>query len=131
MMASTCIPSYLSDKIEKLQRRALRILYPEITYKEALTRTSLPRLDERRNVLCAQTFENIANNPSSRLHSILPPTRAVSNGRRLRNASHFSLFKCRTERFKKSFFPSAVLLHNLIITYSIMSNSSNLFVITS
>ena len=105
---STCIPSYLSDKIEKLQKRALRILFPDLSYEEALARTSLPRLDDRRNSLCAQTVEKIACDPSSRLHSILPSTRADSNGRRLRNASHFSLFKCRTERFRSSFFPSAI-----------------------
>ena len=50
--------------------------------------------------------------PSSRLFSILPPTRANSHGRMLRNASHFSSFACKTERFKSSFFPSLTCAAN-------------------
>ena len=33
---STSIPVYLKDKIERIQKRALRILFPEVSYEEAI-----------------------------------------------------------------------------------------------
>ena len=57
-----------------------------------------------KHALNRKTFAKIAN-PSSRLYHLLPPTRDVSHGRTLRNSDHLSLFACKTDRFKKSFFP--------------------------
>ena len=99
------IPSYLSDKIERVQRRSLRILYPNMSYSAALATSSLPRLSDRRDTLCKKVLDKITV-PSSRLNRLLPPTRVESHGRELRHSSHFSLFKCRTDRFKNSFFPA-------------------------
>ena len=48
---STSIPSYLSDKIERVQRRALRILYPNMSYSAALATSSLPCLSDLRDIL--------------------------------------------------------------------------------
>ena len=104
---NTSIPSYLSDKIERVQRRALRILYPNMSYSAAL---AIPPLFPVYPIvailaLCKKVLDKIAV-PSSRLNRLLPPTRVESHGRELRHSSHFSLFKCRTERFKNSFFPA-------------------------
>jgi hypothetical protein len=65
----------------------------------------LPRLSDRRDTLCKKVLDKITV-PSSRLNRLLPPTRVESHGRELRHSSHFSLFKCRTDRFKNSFFPA-------------------------
>jgi hypothetical protein len=102
---NTSIPSYLSDKIERVQRRALRILYPNMSYSATLATSSLPRLSDRRDTLCKKVLDKITV-PSSRLNRLLPPTRVESHGRELRHSSYFSLFKCRTDRFKNSFFPA-------------------------
>ena len=100
---STSIPSYLSDKIEKVQRRALRILYPNMSYSAALATSYLPRLFDFRDILCKKVLNKRAI-PSSRLNHLLPPTRFWSHDRELRRSNNFSVFKCRTDRFKNSFF---------------------------
>jgi hypothetical protein len=67
--------------------------------------SSIPRLPNRRDTLCEKVLDKITV-PSSRLNRLLPPTRVESHGRELRHSSHFSLFKCRADRFKNSFFPA-------------------------
>jgi hypothetical protein len=45
------LPSYLANQIERVQKRALRIILPEYTYSEALTFLKCAQLDERREKL--------------------------------------------------------------------------------
>ena len=48
------IPCHLSDDLERIQKRAMRIIYPGQTYKEALLLAGCPRLDARREDLCVK-----------------------------------------------------------------------------
>ena len=41
-------PNYLSKEIEQIQKRALRIIYPYVDYREALEMGNLERLNDRR-----------------------------------------------------------------------------------
>ena len=102
---STRLPDYLSNKIEHVQKRALRILYPGLHYIDALQIAQIPPLDTRRRELCMKTFEKIAKT-NNRLNHLLPPTREVAHGRTLRNKDCLSLPKCRTNRYKNSFIPA-------------------------
>ena len=70
-MWHTNLPQYLSDKIEHVQRRAFRIIYPEYSYNEALRSAKCFPLKERRQILCLSIFRKIQE-PSSRLHCLLP-----------------------------------------------------------
>jgi len=63
-----------SVQLEAVQRAALRIAYPDLSYQQALTRTGLDTLQVRRETLCRSYFLNIIN-PSHRLHCLLPPLR--------------------------------------------------------
>lgn len=101
----TSLPQYLSNKIELVQKRAFRILHPSTHYVDALDAFGCSRLDQRRQEICINTFQKIAQ-PSSQLHKLLPPTREIAHGRRLRNKNKLSLPKCRTDRFKNSFIPA-------------------------
>ena len=101
----TSLPDYLSNKIEHVQKRALRVLYPGLHYIDALQIAQIPRLDTRRHDLCTKTFEKIAK-PNNRLNHLLPPTRVAAHGRTLRNKDCLSLPKCRTNRYKNSFIPA-------------------------
>ena len=103
---ATSITAYLNDKIERAQKRALRILFPEKHYSDALSCANVTRLDVRRERLCLKVWHNIQAVPDSRLHHLLPPTRTISQPHNLRNTRKTSLPKCRTERFKKSFLPA-------------------------
>ena len=59
---------YLNQKVEKVQKRAMRIIHPYISYDMALSLSSIPRLEERRLSICSRTFTN-ACDPTSRLFS--------------------------------------------------------------
>ena len=45
------LPKYLSDDIERIQRRAMRIIFPNLSYCEALNKAGIPTLSERRESL--------------------------------------------------------------------------------
>jgi len=40
------LPKYLQDELERIQRRAMAIIFPNINYSEALDKASLPKVRE-------------------------------------------------------------------------------------
>ena len=53
------IPAYLSGAIESIQRRALRIVFPELSYQQALNQANLPTLANRRQFLCKKLMADM------------------------------------------------------------------------
>ena len=54
------LPAYLSSEIEWVQMRALRIIYPQSTYQEALQRAKVTRLvEDTGNEICMRAFDKI------------------------------------------------------------------------
>ena len=105
------LPAYLADSIERVQKRALDIILPGMrSYREALSRLHCSRLDERRDALCERTIKKITD--GNRLSHLLPQTRENVNYD-LRNCNNWSSFKCRTDHFQKSFFPSMIRVLNM------------------
>ena len=100
------LPSYLSEKIERLQKRALRIIFPHFTYREALSAINYPKLDDNRQRLCSKVFKKMQTRSDCKLASLVPKTRFSVHGQQLRSSNKLSLFKCNTDRFKCSFFPA-------------------------
>ena len=91
-----------STDIERVQKRALRIICPGLTYEEALLDCNLKTLKARREEMCGKLIKTMID-PRHRLHSLLPETvnqirqrQTRSNGEKLYN------FRYRTERFKNS-----------------------------
>ena len=64
------ITEYLSDDIEKIQKRALRIVLPTASYQEARQFTGIPLLKERRQTLCQRFFAKNAQGP--KMEELLP-----------------------------------------------------------
>ena len=62
------LPAYLSDDLERIQRRALRIIYPFCSYREALTLSGLTSLKSRRESLTTRLFKEILEDPNHNLH---------------------------------------------------------------
>ena len=94
----------LNNQLEDIQRRALRIIYPQMSYKDSITQFNLPTLYDRRELLCESFYKN-ATRPDSKLFNLLPePAPSHYN---LRKPRRLPLFKCRTKRFKNSFIPSS------------------------
>ena len=59
---NTCLPLYLSEAIETIQKRALRSIYPGMHYNDILMLLKLPRLKERRDGLCKTYFDRLKSN---------------------------------------------------------------------
>ena len=94
------LPKYLSDDIVRIQRRAMRIIFPNLSYCEALNKAGIPTLSERRDSLSIKLFEDIVSNEHHKLANLLPQM-SSSYARRLRNKRRFNTPVCRTDRFIK------------------------------
>ena len=63
------LPQSLSKDLEKVQRRALSVIYPNCIYEDALKEAGIDSLELRRNVACKRFVESIA--PGNPLYSII------------------------------------------------------------
>lgn len=95
------LPNYLSEDLERLQKRAMRIIFPECSYAEALEKSGLQTLFKRRQVITEQFFNKIVTNQSHRLHSLLPETNVSRYN--FRNNRRFVHPSCKTKRCQNSF----------------------------
>ncbi len=94
------------DTIEQIQRRALRVVYPDYTYEHALAVSELERLSSRRDHLCNQFFSNMCL-PNSKLNYLLHPRDPSGHDTRFPERYYCPFPK--TERYKGSF-----VIHHLL-----------------
>ena len=87
--------------------QALRIIYPDLSYRKALEVTSLPSLSQRRDELCRSYFIKMTDS-THKLHYLLPDKRSNS----LKNNDNFTYIRSYTNRFKNSYIPSSVVSFN-------------------
>ena len=57
------LPGYLSEDLERLQKSALRIIYPGISYNQALEFSGLPTLFKRREEISSKLFNEVVGDP--------------------------------------------------------------------
>ena len=95
---------YLSDDIERVQKRALSIICPYASYSECLVRFDLVTLHARRVALCSKLFESITSCPDHKLVPVLPPKREHRHN--LRQSRAYAMPRTHTNRFKNTFIPS-------------------------
>ncbi len=104
------ISSILSDKLETIQKRALKIIFPSAeTYLEALQLAGIDNLADRRIIMCKKYMSKMkrTNHP---LHALLPKSVDKNCIYELRDkteeVSLYQDFKfCRTKK-TESFFTS-------------------------
>ena len=94
----------MSDDIERVQRRALRIILPELSYNDARELINIPSLKERREILCEQFFLRDEN--LQKLDEFLP--NKSSSVYDTRGNCKYNNYYCKTERFRKSFLPQII-----------------------
>ena len=94
------LTSFESDEIERVQKRVLRIIFPQLRYRDALTAANLERLNVRRENMMRTTFNEIKS-PAHIPNPLLTPRSGVSN---TRSQYPYELPRHRTARFTKSFF---------------------------
>ena len=95
---------YLSNDLEGIQKRAMRIIYPSTSYQEALTIAGLVPFVERRQQLTDKLFKQISNDKTHKLNKLLPSENSSTIN--LRNKRKFSIPNVKTNRFKNSFIIS-------------------------
>ncbi len=95
-----------SNTLEQIQRRALRVVYPDYTYEQALDETQLELLSSRRDSLCDQFFMNMCL-PDSKLNYLLNTRDPSGHDTRFPEYYHCPMPK--TERYKGSF-----VVHHLL-----------------
>ena len=96
------LTKYLCHEIERVQKRAMHIIYPDLSYADAIVKADLPSLVNRRDSLCSKLFDSIVNNNSHKLMNLLPP-KANSYSSRLRNKRYFQLPNLKTNHTRKFF----------------------------
>ena len=91
------LPKYLSDDIEGVQKRALKIISPSMSYTDKLTRFNLQSLKARREDYCRRLFSTVLSDQTHKLRALLPP---VNNSHyNLRTKRRFQRFVSNTNRF--------------------------------
>ena len=103
------LPEYLSNDPERIQKRAMRIIYLSASYREALATAGLAPFALRRQQLTDKLFKQILNDKTHKLHKLLPAVNSSSVN--LRNKCKFKIPKVKTERFKNSFIISNPIKH--------------------
>ena len=92
-----------SDRLESLQKRALRIIYGDLAtgnpYLTVLPLVKLESLQERRHKLSKFFFDKICQEDNC-LHDLLPPERDPTLLTKLRHPNRFPLPVCRTKRYQ-------------------------------
>ena len=100
----SALPAYLSAELEKLQKRAMRIIFPFMPYKVALATAGLSSMYERRETITAKLFNDVISNPNHKLHSLLPTRNQPKYS--LRNNRAYHLPGAKTNRLKNTFIYS-------------------------
>ena len=95
----SALPGYVSNVIESVQRRALRIICPLVEYEAAVIITGLVSLEARRANLSAKVFSKTKETPAIR--DVIPLFTQVSHGYALRSGSARDVkVNARTETFR-------------------------------
>ena len=94
-----------SNDIERVQKRCLRIIFPELSYSDALFVAGLDRLSVRREQIVRDTFKNMQL-PSHILHNLLPSKH--DHQFNSRDKYSYLLPVARTQRYVNSFIPYCI-----------------------
>ena len=74
---NTNLPIYISDNIEMIQKRAVRAIFPGMSYDYILTHINLSTLKDRRDYLCKKYFINMQAR-SHKVNCLLPEKRILT-----------------------------------------------------
>ena len=66
------------NRTRYVQKRSMRIIYPELSYNAVVDQAKCSSLHAIRDLMCTRTFEKIRQ-PSSRLNNLIPPSRETGH----------------------------------------------------
>ena len=94
-----------TESLESLQRRAMRIIHPQIDCRSAMILDDIDSLQDRREHLTQIFFTHNVLDSDSCLHYLLPEPRNPEIISRLRYPRTYEIPLTRTEHFLNSFIP--------------------------
>lgn len=98
----TSLTKSQSDDLERVQRRCLKIIYPQLSYREALHLANIERLVDRREKIVKNIFNEIKQ-PGHVLGHLL--TARTEHDHNTRASYLYQLPAAKTKRFSSSFIP--------------------------
>ena len=98
----TSLTKSQSDDLERVQRRCLKIIYPQLSYREALHLANIERLVDRREKIVKNIFNEIKQ-PGHVLGHLL--TTRTEHDHNTRASYLYQLPAAKTKRFSSSFIP--------------------------
>ncbi len=101
------LPKYLQNELERLQRRALSIINPGLTYHEALSESNIPTIMSYGDTICRTFFDSTVNDKYNKLNKLLPPTHETTY--ELRQNRRFDIPSWSTNRFRDTFIMASAI----------------------
>ena len=123
------LPKYLVNEIERVQKRALKIMCPSLSYNEALTHMEKVPLSVHHSNICTTLFNEILSDSDHRLRAFLPPSHQACKYS-LRRTSKFDIPKVNTKRariFFSFFFNINTAGYKLVLYF--VNSFSNVIVL--
>ncbi len=100
------LPQYLQKEVETIQKRALTTIYGLAPYEEHLCTSGLLSLKDKHVKICSDLFNEMCK-PDHKLNRLIPKTHERSKS--LRNAPQMYPPKFRTNRYRDTFIPYALM----------------------
>ena len=94
-----------TNEIERVQKRCLRIIYPKLTYTEALLISGLDTLQSRRENITRDLFREIKDE-NHILNSLLPKREITSMA--VRNSYPYKIPITKVSRYGRGFIPYCI-----------------------
>ena len=69
---SDSLPAYLSNELERVQKRAMRIIFTFGLYNESLVESNVNKLSDRHQELVDKLFKDVVQRKQNKLHGLLP-----------------------------------------------------------
>ena len=99
------LPQYLHDELERVQCRAISLIFPGMDYQQGLDEANLTTLYDRREKQCKKMFMEIMKG-DHKLNGLLPEPRTMEHN--LRNSGNIPTVRTKTQRYYKSFLPYCI-----------------------
>ena len=104
------LPKYLRCELERVQKRALSIICPILSYNETRKETGISTIISYCEEICDKVFNATLSNKNNKINRLL--TEASKAPYSLRNQGYFALPKWKTDRFRNTFVLSSCLNYN-------------------
>ena len=90
----TSLTKQQTKQLESIQRRAMRIIFRNVSYAEAIVTAGIPTLADLREILCRTLFANMQKH-NHKLHHLLPLIREPTHA--TRSNCKYTVPLCRTD----------------------------------